>query len=200
MSNSNNSSGCAILVGVAAGIYVLYLAITFSVRAFAYLGFNSAFYMDNLLYVEGISPFITWGVLGLLVGSIIGVLVSAKKHQLSYTLVLWPIGILIAFVVAMGFINKPAKHDGPFILPANDSGTDAPVKVYNYYNVTSDVNVRYGPSVNNSILFKLKRGTEVELVDRGFYDSKNTEWMKISYNGQTGYVNGKFLTFSRTYP
>lgn len=200
MSNSNDSSGCAILVGVAAGIYVLYLAITFSVKAFAYLGYNSMFYMDNLLYVEGISPFITWGILGLLVGSIIGVLVSAKKHQLSYTLVLWPIGLLIAFIVTMGFINKPSQHEGEFALPENEYNIDTTTKTYNYYRVTSDVNVRSGPSVTNNILFKLRRGIEVEVVERGFYDSKNAEWMKINYNGQTGYINGKLLTFSRSYP
>lgn len=200
MSKSNDSSGCAILIGVAAGIYVLYLAITFSVKAFAYIGYNSSFYIDNLLYIQGVSPFVTWGILGVLVGSIIGVLVSAKKHQLSYTLVLWPIGLLIAFVAIMGFINKPSQHDGQFVLPENEYNNTTTTKTYNYYNITSDVNVRSGPSVSNYVLFTLPKGTEVEVVERNFYDSKNTEWMKINHNGQTGYVNGKFLTFSRSYP
>jgi hypothetical protein len=198
--SGNDSSGCAILIGVAAGIYVLYLLIVFSVKAFAYLGYNSAFYMDNLLYIKGVSPFVTWSILGLLVGSIIGVLVSAKKHNLSRALVLWPIGILLAFVVAMGFINKPSQHDGPFILPASGTADTSVSKTYNYYTVTSDVNVRSGPSVNNNVLFTLKRNMEVEVVERNFYDSKNSEWMKVNYNGQEGYVNAKFLTFSRTYP
>lgn len=200
MTKSKDSSGCAILLGVAAGIYVLYLLVTFSVRAFAYLGYNSMFYMDNLLYIEGVSPFVTWGVLGLLAGSIIGVLVSAKKHKLSYALVWWPIGVLIAFVAIMGFINKPANHEGQFVLPENEYNDTQTTKTSNYYNVTSDVNVRSGPSVNNNVLFKLTRATEVEVVERNFYDSRNAEWMKIDYNGQTGYVNAKFLTFSRTYP
>jgi hypothetical protein len=199
MKKSNDSSGCALFLGVAAGLFVLYLVVTFSVRAFAYLGYNSMFYMDNLLYIEGVSPFVTWGVLGLLAGSIIGVLVSAKKHKLSYSLVLWPIGILIAFVAIMGFINKPANHEGQFVLPENEyNNTNTTTKTSNYYNVTSDVNVRSGPSVNNNVLFKLSRGTEVEVVERSFFDSRNAEWMKINYNGQAGYVNAKFLTFSRS--
>lgn len=200
MSKSNDSSGCALLIGVAVGIYVLYLLIIFSAKAFAYLGYNSIFYMDNLLLVQGASPLFCWAFMGLLLGAIFGVLISAKKHQLSYRLVLWPVGVLLAFATLMGFINKPAAYDGQLALPANEYNNTATGTTYNFYKVISDVNVRSGPSINNSILFTLSSGTEVELIDRGYYDSKNAEWIKVSYAGQQGYVNGKFLTFSRTYP
>jgi uncharacterized protein YgiM (DUF1202 family) len=62
-----------------------------------------------------------------------------------------------------------------------------PVK-YNY--VSSDVNMRSGPSTETDIVTILHKGDRVEIVT----NNENLEgWVKISFNGQIGYVKPNYL-------
>ena len=94
----------------------------------------------------------------------------------------------------MCFVNKPVQHYGSY----------TPVNVLDsyiqktYYTLNNNGNVRSGPSVNNSKLFSLIKGNEVEVIQKGFYDSENAEWFKINYNYKEGYMNSKLLDYSRT--
>ena len=56
-----------------------------------------------------------------------------------------------------------------------------------YVNASS-LNVRSGPSTNNSVIGKLSSGDKVEVI------STSNGWSKIKYNGQTGYVSSKYLS------
>ena len=56
-----------------------------------------------------------------------------------------------------------------------------------YVNASS-LNVRSGPSTNNSVIGKLSSGDKVEVI------STSNGWSKIKYNGQTGYVSSQYLS------
>ena len=55
-----------------------------------------------------------------------------------------------------------------------------------YYS-TSDLNIRSEPTVKSEILFVIKKGTKVEIIN------KTNNWYKISYNGKQGFASAKFL-------
>ena len=57
----------------------------------------------------------------------------------------------------------------------------------NLYIATSDLNVRSGPGKKYSIVFTLKKGSEVEVL------AQNGEWSLIKYSNRTGHVNSKYL-------
>jgi len=58
------------------------------------------------------------------------------------------------------------------------------------YKVKSDngVNLRSEPNTNSKVLTSIPPGAEVKVVDRS-----NSEWYKVTYNGQTGYVSSKYV-------
>ena len=66
-------------------------------------------------------------------------------------------------------------------------GTDADI-----YEVRADLNVRTGAGTNYTVIFTLKRGEEVAIL------SKDGNWYQIRYAGKSGYVNSKYLAYSRT--
>ena len=66
-------------------------------------------------------------------------------------------------------------------------GSDISNITIKYVNASS-LNVRSGPSTNNSVIGKLSNGDRVEVV------STSNGWSKIKYNGQIGYVSSKYLS------
>lgn len=54
----------------------------------------------------------------------------------------------------------------------------------------SSLNFRSGPSTSYRIIGSLYKGQKVE------YISKSGEWLKVKYNGTTGYVHGDYVTKS----
>lgn len=59
--------------------------------------------------------------------------------------------------------------------------------------VTNDeVNFRQGPSLKSPYLFKLNRGTVVELLSIPS-DTDLDPWYQVQYNGSTGYIQGPFI-------
>lgn len=53
---------------------------------------------------------------------------------------------------------------------------------------TPNLNVRKGPSINDSIIGNLKNGDKVEIVYK-----VNNDWYKINYNSGYAYVNSRYL-------
>ena len=58
------------------------------------------------------------------------------------------------------------------------------------YKVTSEfLNVRSGAGVAYELLFKINKGSPVELIEK-----VNTDWWKIKYNDKIGFVSHKYLS------
>ena len=86
-----------------------------------------------------------------------------------------------------------------FLTTAKPAPTDVPATptpkpgAYTAY-VTSDngkaVNVRKGPGTGHSVKFKAPYGSEIKVLEH------NEKWDKIEQNGQTGYMQNKFITLS----
>jgi uncharacterized protein YraI len=60
-----------------------------------------------------------------------------------------------------------------------------------YYRATAVLNVRTGESTEYPVSFRLQKGDEVEIL------SKNNDWYRIRFLGNTGYVHSKYLEYSR---
>ncbi|ASS92508.1 D-alanyl-D-alanine carboxypeptidase [Peribacillus simplex NBRC 15720 = DSM 1321] len=59
------------------------------------------------------------------------------------------------------------------------------------YTSTANLNVRTGPSTANKIIATVKQGTKLTVT------GKNANgWLKVSLNGQTGYVSSKYVKVS----
>ncbi|CAH0316241.1 Putative carboxypeptidase YodJ [Peribacillus simplex] len=59
------------------------------------------------------------------------------------------------------------------------------------YTATANLNVRTGPSTANKIIATVKQGTKLTVT------GKNANgWLKVSLNGQTGYVSSKYVKVS----
>ena len=56
---------------------------------------------------------------------------------------------------------------------------------------TTALNVRRGPSTNFGIIGTVPAGTEVTIND---YNYNEQEWLRVIYNGQTGYISTKYLS------
>jgi D-alanyl-D-alanine carboxypeptidase len=61
------------------------------------------------------------------------------------------------------------------------------------YTATANLNVRTGPSTSNKIIATVKQGTKLTVT------GKNVNgWLKVSLNGQTGYVSSKYVKISNS--
>lgn len=56
---------------------------------------------------------------------------------------------------------------------------------------TTNLNVRRGPSTNYGVLGTVSAGTEVTVYDN---DYNQYDWLRVTYNGQTGYISTKYLS------
>ncbi len=54
-----------------------------------------------------------------------------------------------------------------------------------------NVNLRSGPGTGYSILLTIPKGTSVPVVD-----ASNTSWVKVTYNGKTGYCSRQYMSVS----
>ncbi|MCK1994777.1 SH3 domain-containing protein [Peribacillus muralis] len=76
--------------------------------------------------------------------------------------------------------------------PVTDSKPSTPVKITKYVNVNSGtLNMRNKPAENASVIVKLARGVEVEVI------SESNGWSKIKAYGGEGYVSTKYLSPSK---
>lgn len=54
---------------------------------------------------------------------------------------------------------------------------------------SSGANIRKGPGTDQPVLAKVPQGENVKVVER-----TNSKWVKVTYNGQTGYVASELIT------
>lgn len=64
----------------------------------------------------------------------------------------------------------------------------------NYYVTANTLNVRSGPSIDSSSLFRLNKFDNILF----FKDTTQSKWFKISYQGNEGYVFKKFIKKGKT--
>lgn len=195
----SKTPGILILILVAAGLYLAYIVVVFLIKCMIYSGYNFLFFTDNLFQIKTFNPIVSWAIAGLFLGSIAGVLVAIKRFKLSKLLVLFPVALVLVFVAIMYFVNHPANYNGDFssLLPKSGNQNEY-IQHFDYYKATMAVNVRTGPSVKYPKAFVLNRGNEVQLIEKNIWDSRHNEWFKIKYNYNEGYINSKYLSFSRS--
>ena len=197
--SKSKPGGFVTLLLVVLGLYLTYVLILFLAKVFVFTGYNFFFFTDNLLEIKSFHPLVNWGILGLLLGSIAGVAVAIKKYGLSKLLIIYPVGVTAVYVTVMWALNNPAAYTGNlYVPPATVMDTVAAVTKKVYYRINALTTARSGPSGDDEKLFQLRKRTEVELISRQFFDAKHIEWYKIKYKDQEGFVNAKYLRFSRT--
>ena len=190
-----------ILIGVFFALYVLYHLLIWCAKASVYLGYNLFFYLDNLFTITRLNPLISWGIFGFFLGIIFGVLIAIRKYRLSKRLIFFPVAFFIMLVVIMSFINQPGNYSGTYGgLRKNtvDSLAAPSPTIKYYYKVVSDSKVRSGPSIKHPRLFTIVRGAEVQVDQPGSFDATRTQWIKIRYNRQEGYISSRQLRYSRS--
>ncbi|WP_410864249.1 SH3 domain-containing protein, partial [Peribacillus sp. SIMBA_075] len=85
-------------------------------------------------------------------------------------------------------LNGQAGYvSGQYVKISNPSSSTATVT----YTATANLNVRTGPSTANKIIATVKQGTKLMVTGK----SENG-WLKVSLNGQTGYVSGQYVKIS----
>lgn len=195
----------AILVILAVAIYIGVKLVMFLSVAFVYLGWNLFVYLENLLQFTLVNPLLMWGILGLFIGSIFGVIIAVKKYKLPKKLIFYPFLLTILLIVILSFINNPSRLSGSLntLLNTNtesdvnnNNATETPA--YDLYTVTQAMNVRQQPSLRSNKLFSVPRNARVRLIEN-VKDNNNTLWSKIEYTNpktglaQTGYLKYKYL-------
>ena len=195
----------AILVILAVAIYVGIKLVMFLSIAFVYLGWNLFVYLENLLQFSSANPLVLWGIFGLFIGSIFGVVVAVKKYKLPKKLIFYPFIITILLIVILSFINTPSQLSGSLNTLMNtniqtDANTNnaAQSPAYSLYTVTQEMNVRQGPSLRSNRLFTVPRNARVRIIEN-VRDNNNILWSRIEYTNpntslkQTGYLKNKYL-------
>ncbi|WP_106122486.1 SH3 domain-containing protein [Nesterenkonia sandarakina] len=75
--------------------------------------------------------------------------------------------------------------------PTLANSTNSTSKVVGTAYATAQVNVRMGPSTENSPMFSVRTGTKVQLLEK-----KSNGWQEIKVNGATGWMSAQFLSTS----
>lgn len=199
MSNQKNSNGCLQIVFLALGLFMLFRLFETVAQPFMVLGFNTSFYLDNLMQGKLVSPILGWAIFGLFLGAIAGTLIAIKKYKLSRLLLCYPIGALLLVLGMLAIVNKPAAYptEYRFFKDPNQQQEPENESTITHFRLTSDLNVRTRPNLNSTVAFTLRKNEEVELVDRNHFDNRGVEWIRIRNAKGIGYVNAKYLTRSR---
>lgn len=176
------------------GLYWLYLFVLFMAQVFVFGGYNFFFFLDNLLAVPALDAVVVWAVFGLLPGSIAGTVVAIRRYKLSRRLVGYPAGAALFVLVLMGFVNKPLQYGAAYPArngPEASSDASGAAPALARYTLTSNVNVRSGPSVGAAKLFVLHKDSRVEVV--GAVRKGSAVWYRITHDGREGYVHSRFV-------
>jgi len=81
--------------------------------------------------------------------------------------------------------NSPIVNQRPPDMPASQFNAEK-----QFYTVnTETLNVREEPNISSSSFLTLKKGSQVELVEK-----TSAGWWKVKYSGVEGYVSSKYLT------
>lgn len=191
---SEDKSGCISwifgigLVGLL--IYGLIKGIIWLSHIFVAWGNLFLIYLDYHFMIPAINPIVTWGIVGLFFGGLIGVIIAIKKLKLSWTLLLYPFAAMVLLITIMSFVDKSEYGKLP-------NGEEEITITKEFYKVNTNSNVRSEPSLQGKKLFVLETGTEIECISKGHFDSRGLEWCFITHNGNQGYISTKLLYFSR---
>jgi hypothetical protein len=165
-----NGWGCSLFL-----LMILLLALAFVFRRTLGEHSLSIFqFTDSLLQTgTSISPVVSWGILGLLVGSIYGSFVVWRKYKLHGAVNLIPIGIFILFVAIFYTINHPQEASA-FVTASNLQTEYAyDLVTATEYNSVQDENAKYKPSF---------------LLD----NNEKTAWITEAYSGSYEEVRFSF--------
>ena len=66
------------------------------------------------------------------------------------------------------------------------------INAQTYKYTSANLNLRSGPSTSYKVLTTIPLGTSVEMAE-----NCDCDWIKVSFNGQIGYVSSKYLTFQK---
>jgi len=66
------------------------------------------------------------------------------------------------------------------------------INAQTYKYTSANLNLRSGPSSSYKVLTTIPLGTSVEMAE-----NCDCDWIKVSYNGNIGYVSSKYLTNQR---
>jgi hypothetical protein len=177
------------------GLYWLYLLVMFTAQVFVFGGYNFFFYFDNLLTVTSLDAVWVWAAFGALPGSIAGTAIAIKKYQLSRRLLFYPSGAALMLLAGMGFINKPAQY--AVYEPSVTSSLASASTHRNLYTLTSNVNVRSGPSRGAAKLFVLEKYSQVEVTEAFRGKAGDDVWYKIVHQGREGYISSQFVRYEQ---
>lgn len=89
-----------------------------------------------------------------------------------------------------GYIASKYLKTGSASVPSSGSSNTTPTSQTTIYSTTT-LNVRSGPGVSYKIVTSMKKGQSA--VKTGVSGS----WYKVSVNGKTGYVSGKYTTTTK---
>lgn len=97
-------------------------------------------------------------------------------------------------ITAMGCIAS-ADEAKPFTTCAMDVQDCYDIR---YVNVNDALNVRSYPQTNASVIGSLANGDCVEVTGQVSFGGVDflSNWVRINFNGQVGYVDGEFLTWN----
>lgn len=170
--------------------YPAYLLLIWLGTILSYLGYNSFFYLDSLVYVEIFNPVVSWGILGGFFGVIWGSFVAIKRFRLKPTILFIPILCFVGMIALLARINQPLVYgiygEGMY-QPAEE---EIPKE---YYVLKTDMNIRTGPSTSYDIITVVEKGSRVELVSVDSTSHSSSTWFKIKHLETEGYVNSSFL-------
>jgi hypothetical protein len=185
------SSGCS-------GLFLIVLLFVLAYVFRAPLGMYStrAFLItDNLLQLgSSLSPVVSWGLLGILIGSIYGSVVAWKKYKVNATVNLIPIGVFIIVLAILYLVNKPLES-AAFEAVRNTQTTYAyDLVTAEVYNAPQDNNAMYKPSflLDSSdktawITDVAKSNAEVRFSFNGLKDYRNKEVQCVGFVIKNGY-------------
>ena len=120
-----------------------------------------------------------------------------KKNFTRILALILAVVMLLLMLASCGGKEKEKESPSPTPEEPTNTPTPTPEPVYiteyigTVTNVSSHLNVRSGPSTNDSKIGEAKAGDKYTVLEQNVDGSA---WHKISFNGGEGYVSGDYLT------
>lgn len=90
------------------------------------------------------------------------------------------------------------EEPGAAIIRDNDGlgdDVDPDLKDAEYGFTTATVNLRTSPSLTSSVVAKVSSGVKVKIEEL-----RKDSWIKVTYNGQTGYIHARYISATKLAP
>ncbi|HNW89218.1 MAG TPA: hypothetical protein PKN48_06115 [Bacteroidales bacterium] len=100
-----------IILTIILGVFYFLAKVEVINNFFIFIGFNSMFFLDNYFCMTtAINPLILWGGVFLVIGSIWGVFLAAKKFKLKPLYKIFSILVIVIIIGLVGFIANPVIY------------------------------------------------------------------------------------------